>query len=77
LVDFSWHRTGLDVQFRNRTDRAVSWTWSFGDGAISTERSPTHTYAAAGTYTVTLTAVSAGGLGASLTRSVTVGLFGP
>ena len=28
--------------------------WTFGDGATSTATNPTHTYAAAGTYTVTL-----------------------
>jgi hypothetical protein len=32
----------------------VSWRWSFGDGTSSDERNPVHTYAAAGTYNVTL-----------------------
>ena len=32
------------------------WRWDFGDGNISTEQHPTHTYAAPGTYEVTLTA---------------------
>lgn len=32
----------------------ASWEWSFGDGARSTERSPTHAYANGGVYTVTL-----------------------
>ena len=31
------------------------WSWNFGDGTTSTQQSPTHTYAAAGTYTVVLT----------------------
>ncbi len=30
--------------------------WNFGDGNTSSEQNPTHTYAAAGTYTVSLTA---------------------
>ncbi|MBI4820916.1 MAG: PKD domain-containing protein, partial [Deltaproteobacteria bacterium] len=32
----------------------VSHRWSFGDGEISTESSPTHTYASPGSYRVTL-----------------------
>ncbi len=33
----------------------TSWTWDFGDGASSSAQNPTHAYAAAGQYTVTLT----------------------
>jgi Zn-dependent metalloprotease/chitodextrinase len=33
----------------------VSWDWDFGDGNTSTAQNPSHTYAADGTYTVTLT----------------------
>ncbi|MFM2138585.1 MAG: hypothetical protein RJA57_892, partial [Bacteroidota bacterium] len=32
----------------------VSWAWDFGDGGTSTQQNPVHTYAAAGTYNVTL-----------------------
>jgi MYXO-CTERM domain-containing protein len=35
----------------------VSYTWSFGDGTSATGISATHTYAAAGTYLLTLTVV--------------------
>ena len=35
---------------------ATAWLWDFGDGQTSTLANPTHTYAAPGTYTVTLTA---------------------
>jgi uncharacterized repeat protein (TIGR01451 family) len=31
------------------------WAWDFGDGAISAQQHPTHTYTAMGSYTVTLT----------------------
>lgn len=45
------------VQFTNATTNdAGTWSWDFGDGTTSTEQSPAHTYATAGTYTVTMTA---------------------
>lgn len=43
------------------TNSPTSWAWNFGDGATSTVQNPTHAYAAAGTYTVSLTATNAGG----------------
>ena len=45
---------GLTMTFADTSTGAVSWFWDFGDGNTSTEQNPTHTYAAAGTYTVTL-----------------------
>ena len=33
----------------------MSWLWSFGDDTTSTEQHPTHVFALAGTYIVTLT----------------------
>ncbi|CAA0096990.1 Elastase [BD1-7 clade bacterium] len=36
------------------TGQVTGWQWDFGDGNTSTERSPEHTYAEAGDYTVTL-----------------------
>lgn len=40
----------------------VSWSWNFGDGNTSSVQNPTHTYAADGTYEVTLTVTSDTGL---------------
>jgi PKD repeat protein len=39
----------------------TSWLWDFGDGQTSPYKNPSHTYLAAGDYTVTLTAYSATG----------------
>lgn len=50
----------------------ASRSWSFGDGAVSVEKSPSHAYAVAGTFEVTLTVVDDGGLTGTTTRSVTV-----
>ncbi|GEL94977.1 PKD domain-containing protein [Cellulomonas composti] len=49
----------------------ASYAWSFGDGTTGTGRTATHTYAAAGTYTVSLTVRDDEGATATTTRSVT------
>ena len=36
----------------------TAWSWNFGDGFTSTQQSPCHTYAAVGTYTITLSATN-------------------
>jgi len=47
----------LVVQFTDTsTNEPISWDWLFGDGSYTNERNPSHTYAATGTYNVTLTA---------------------
>jgi PKD repeat protein len=70
-VDFSANVTSGDytgrpfcVQFTDGTTGTglQSWEWSFGDNtANSTSRNTTHTYNAAGTYTVVLTVTNVGG----------------
>lgn len=47
----------LQVQFTDTSTGApTAWLWDFGDGTTSTEKHPVHTYTAAGTYSVSLTA---------------------
>ena len=46
----------LTVSFRDRSSSAPNeWYWEFGDGGVSTEKNPSHTYMEAGQYTVRLT----------------------
>ncbi len=51
----------------------VSYSWTFGDGSTGTGVTPSHTYAAGGSYQVTLTVADAGGLTSAATRTVTLG----
>ena len=50
----------------------ASRAWTFGDGATSTDQNPSHTFAAAGTYTVQLVATDDDGATGSASRGVTV-----
>jgi PKD repeat protein len=54
----------------------ASYAWDFGDGGTSTQADPTHTYAGAGTYTVTLKVTDSGGVSDTATKSVTVSAAG-
>jgi PKD repeat protein len=58
----------LTVNFANTTTGATNYSWSFGDGNVSVATNPSHTYTNAGSYTVKLTAIGAGGTN-SLTRA--------
>jgi hypothetical protein len=60
-ASFTSSVNNLQVSFTNTSTNASSYTWNFGDGNTSSDVNPTHTYANAGTYNVTLTAVSSQG----------------
>jgi len=69
---FTFTTNGLTAIFEDQsTGNPTSWRWEFGDGQTSSAQNPTHTYSAAGTYTVTLTATNAAG-SSTFSRSVTV-----
>jgi chitodextrinase len=64
---------GNPVQFRDKSAGApTSWSWQFGDSSTSTQQNPAHTYAAVGTYTVTLTVTNQAGT-TTLSRTITIG----
>jgi FOG: PKD repeat len=77
VANFTDTVSGLTVNFTDSsTDTGgtiSSHSWTFGDGNTSTATSPSHTYAAAGTYSVTETVTdSVSGATSSKTASVTV-----
>ena len=58
-AEFDVRCDGLSCAFEDRSEdkdgTIVSWAWSFGDGATSSERNPVHAYAEEGRYDVLLT----------------------
>ena len=56
-ANFTWVVNGMNVTFTNTSTgfgNNVTWTWSFGDTQTASTMNATHTYSAAGTYTVCL-----------------------
>lgn len=45
----------------NPSGQQMTYRWNFGDGGTSSEQNPSHTYAQAGNYNVTLTTTTGGG----------------
>jgi subtilase family serine protease len=76
VANFSFVANGLAVQFTDASTDSdgtiASRAWTFGDGGTSTATSPSHTYAAAGTYSVSLKVTDNGGATNTKTTSVTV-----
>ncbi|QPF72448.1 trypsin-like serine protease [Roseateles sp. DAIF2] len=76
VARFSATVNGLNVAFADASsdDRGVQrWAWNFGDGASSTQASPSHAYAQPGSYTVTLTVTDTANQSHSSSQLVNVG----
>jgi len=58
--------------FYDGSTGAASWLWDFGDGNLSTEQNPAHTYSDTGTFQVTLTVVGADGCSNSSEGAIVV-----
>jgi PKD repeat protein len=69
--------TGLSCSFDGRGSTApgssiAGYSWTFGDGSSGSTATPSHSYAAGGSYAVTLTVTNAQGLTGSITHQVSV-----
>lgn len=62
----------LSVSFTNNSAGGSSFLWDFGDGNTSTLANPTHTYAASGNYSVTLTVTNSCGTASQGPVSISV-----
>ena len=53
---FDFEPSGQTIQFKNLSQGATRYSWSFGDGVQSNDFEPEHIYKSEGNYTVTLNA---------------------
>ncbi len=76
VANFDVAVNNLTASFTDRSTDSdgniASRSWNFGDGTNSNQTSPSKTYAAAGTYNVTLTVTDNNGASHNTTRAVTV-----
>lgn len=69
MTEFSDEST---VNNTNTINQITDWSWGFGDGEVSVDANPTHTYSTSGTFQVTLSVVSNHDCTSSITSSVQV-----
>lgn len=64
---------GFPSPFTDASSNDVTqWNWDFGDGNTSTDQNPTHSYASAGNYDVTLTVATAANCSDTIQKQVSV-----
>ncbi len=64
MADFAYngkkHVAPTKVTFENKSKKAETYEWDFGDGTTSSEAMPSHRYTSSGNYTVVLKATKGG-----------------
>jgi hypothetical protein len=60
VANFSFIQFGFNADFTDLSQGGINaWDWAFGDGGISTQQNPQHTYFQAGSYNVRLIVTNA------------------
>lgn len=76
LASFSFNCTGLNCSFTSTSNDPdgfiASFSWTLGDGATSAAQSPSHTYAASGSYPVTLMVTDNQGASSATSQNIAV-----
>ncbi len=67
--------SNLNVQMANTSRNDVNWFWTFGDGAGSQLRNPTHVYTNPGTYKVSLISYDAYGCSDTVEKSNYINVY--
>ncbi|HEX5150182.1 MAG TPA: PKD domain-containing protein [Parafilimonas sp.] len=67
----------VTVSFTNKSQGSTRYEWQFGDGTVSTEENPTHTYQSPGQYTVTFIAYNITGCQDSVVKTNLIELGPP
>ncbi|MEL7002913.1 MAG: PKD domain-containing protein, partial [Bacteroidota bacterium] len=62
----------ISFMSQNSSNNLTSYSWDFGDGSISTDTNPDHSYMAPGDYNVTLSVVSSDGCSNSTNQTITI-----
>lgn len=74
LPAFDLYQTMNQVSLTNKTQNGKTYSWSYGDGTVSTLGNPVYTYAKAGEYNITLEAINANSKTATIKKATIVGL---
>ncbi|MFN2457427.1 MAG: PKD domain-containing protein [Chitinophagaceae bacterium] len=77
-ADFETPQAGCvpyTAQFKNTSEGGQQFIWNFGDGTTTTGTNPSHTYNAAGTYTVKLIAIDSATCNISDSATGTIAIY--
>ena len=70
-ASYSYACSGFTCSFDGRSSaNAVSYAWTFGDGATASSATASHTFAARRSYTVTLTVRDASNASSSTSKTI-------